>query len=77
MPSAFVLLNVGSGSEDDILKQLKTISAIKEVYVSYGVYDLIMKIQTGTMEELKETVSHKIRPIINVQSTLTLILVEE
>ena len=77
MPRAFVLVNVESGSEDSILKQLKTISAVKEAYVSYGVYDLIIKVKADTMDELKETVSHKIRSIAKVRSTLTLIMMDE
>jgi len=77
MPSAFVLLNVEGGSEDSVLKQVKNIGAVKEAYVSYGVYDLLIKIKTNTMEELKETVTHKIRSISQVRSTLTLMTVEE
>jgi DNA-binding Lrp family transcriptional regulator len=77
MPRAYVLLNVESGSEDAALKQLKEISIVEEAYVSYGVYDLIVKVKSDTMEEMKETISHKIRNIKQVRSTLTLIMVEE
>jgi DNA-binding Lrp family transcriptional regulator len=77
MPRAYVLLNVESGSEDAVLKQLRDISIVEEAYVSYGVYDLIVKVHSETMEEMKETISHKIRSINQVRSTLTLIMVEE
>jgi len=77
MPRAFVLFNVETGSEDSVLKQLKSISNVEEAYVSYGVYDLIIRIKAQTMEELKDTVSHKIRVINQVRSTLTLIMIEE
>jgi len=77
MPRAFVLLNVESGSEDIVLKQLKNIGAVREAYVSYGVYDLITKIKTDTLDELKEIVTHKIRSINQVRSTLTLMMMEE
>lgn len=77
MPNAFVLFNVESGSEDEVLKQLKNISAVKEAYVSYGVYDLITKVTTDTMSELKEIVNHKLRKISQVRSTLTLMMMEE
>ena len=77
MPRAFVLLNVEAGSEDEVLKQVKALGFVEEVYVSYGVYDLLIKIKTNTMEELKETVTHKIRSISQVRSTLTLMTVEE
>ena len=77
MPSAFVLINVEPGAEDTVLKQLRKISTVKEAYVSYGVYDLIIKITAENMETLKDTVTHKIRAIDLVRSTLTLILTEE
>lgn len=77
MPQAYVLFNVESGSEDNILKQLANINNVQESYVSYGVYDLIIRIKADTMEELKNVVSHKIRTINQVRSTLTLIIMEE
>ena len=77
MPRAFILLNVESGSEDTVLKQLKSLEAVKEAYVSYGVYDLIIRIKADTMEELKDSVTNKIRTISKIRSTLTLIVTDE
>ena len=76
MQRAYVLLNVETGSEDNVLKQLKSLGVVEEAYVSYGVYDLIIKIKADTMEELKEVVTRKIRTTNQVQSTLTLIMTE-
>jgi DNA-binding Lrp family transcriptional regulator len=77
MPRAYVLLNAASGAEDQVLKDLQKIESVQEVFVSYGVYDLVAKVKTDSMEQLKELVSHRLRRISNVRSTLTLILVEE
>ncbi|MCL1977830.1 MAG: Lrp/AsnC ligand binding domain-containing protein [Candidatus Bathyarchaeota archaeon] len=77
MPRAYVLLNVESGAEEPVLKQLREINIVEEAYVSYGVYDLIVKVHSNTMDEMKEAISHKIRNIKQVRSTLTLIMVEE
>ncbi len=77
MPQAYVLFNVESGSEDIVLKKLRSLSNVQESYVSYGVYDLIVRIKADTMEELKDSVTHKIRTINQVRSTLTLIMMEE
>jgi DNA-binding Lrp family transcriptional regulator len=77
MPRAFVLLNVETGSEDNVLKQIRKIGVVEEAYVSYGVYDVILKVKADTMEELKEAVTHKIRTVNQVKSTVTLILMEE
>ena len=77
MPRAYVLFSVGSGAEDKVLNDLRRISGVQEVNVSYGVYDLIARIKTDSMEQLKELVSQRLRRIAQVRSTLTLILVEE
>ncbi len=77
MPSAYVLFNVESGAEDSVLRQLRSLSNVEEAYVSYGVYDLVIRIKASTMEELKDLVTHRIRVIKQVRSTLTLILMEE
>jgi len=77
MPSALVLLNVEAGSEETVLEQLRKTSSVKEAYSSYGVYDLIIKIKADTLEELKDTVTLKIRAIDLVRATLTLMVAEE
>jgi DNA-binding Lrp family transcriptional regulator len=77
MPRAFVLINVESGSEDEVLRELKAIHGVEEAYFSYGVYDIITKIRADTMEKLKELVTHQVRTLNKVRSTLTLIMMEE
>jgi DNA-binding Lrp family transcriptional regulator len=77
MTDAYVLVNVQGGAEDNVLKQIRTIRGAAEAYVSYGVYDLIVKVQADNMQELKDVVTHKIRQIKGVQSTLTLLMTEE
>jgi DNA-binding Lrp family transcriptional regulator len=77
MPKAYVLINVESGFEDDVLRELKTVEGVDEAYFSYGVYDIITKVKAETMELLKEMVTKRIRALPKVRSTLTLILMEE
>jgi DNA-binding Lrp family transcriptional regulator len=77
MPQAFVLVNVESGSEEEVVSELKKINGVVEAYFSYGVYDIIAKVKAESMEKLKEMVTHKIRTLIKVRSTLTLIMMEE
>ena len=77
MPKAFVLINVESGSEEEVLEQIKKSEGIEEAYYSYGVYDIVAKIKADSMEKLREAVSQKMRTISKVRSTLTLIMMEE
>ena len=77
MPRAFILVNVESGSEDEVFRQVKTMKFVEEAFVSYGVYDLILKVKADTMTELKDDVTKKIRQIRQVRSSLTLIMTDE
>ena len=76
MPAAFVLINAEIGSEDEVLKELRGMDHIKEAYVVYGVYDIVAKVESETMDKLKEIVTWKVRRLDKVRSTLTMIVVE-
>jgi len=41
MPIAFLLINVDRGSESEVLGALKKIDAVEEVYMIYGVHDVV------------------------------------
>jgi DNA-binding Lrp family transcriptional regulator len=76
MPVAFVLINSEAGAEKQILNELKRMKEVKEAYVVYGTYDVIVKIEAETMEKLKEIITWKTRRLDNVISTLTMIVME-
>jgi DNA-binding Lrp family transcriptional regulator len=73
---AYVLINSEVGKEPELLKELKTIDGIKEVFSVYGVYDIIVKVEEETVNKLKENVIAKIRQLNYVKSTLTMIVME-
>ncbi len=75
MAKAFVLINAEIGAEDEVLKELKGMAEVKEAHVVYGVYDIIIRIEADTMDELKNIVTSKIRRLDKVRSTLTMIVV--
>jgi DNA-binding Lrp family transcriptional regulator len=75
LATAFVLINAEIGAEAEVLKELKNISEIKEAHMVYGVYDIIARVETDTMQELKDVISWKIRRLDKVRSTLTMIVV--
>jgi DNA-binding Lrp family transcriptional regulator len=70
-------MNVESGAEDQVLRELKRTEGVEEAYFSYGLYDIIIRIKADSMEKLKDMVSHKVRGVNKVRSTLTLIMIEE
>jgi len=75
LATAFVLINAEIGAENEVLKDLKAIQEVKEAHMVYGVYDIIARVETETMQDLKDTISWKIRRLDKVRSTLTMIVV--
>ena len=76
MATAYVLINCELGSEESIIKQLKSLSGIVEVHGTFGAYDILGKIESSTVEDLRETITWKIRKIEQIRSTLTLMGIE-
>ncbi len=76
MASAYVLINTEIGGEESVIGQLKAMDVVEEVSVVYGVYDIVAKITSDTMESLKEIISTKIRHLNKVRSTMTMIAAE-
>lgn len=82
MPTAYVLLNSDLGSDESIIKEVKQIledeGGIKyEVQGVYGVYDIVLKLSSDNSENLRAIITNKIRRISKVQSTLTMMVIEE
>ena len=75
MATAFVLINVEIGAEEEVLGDLGPIPEVREAHLVYGVYDIIAIVETPTMQELKDAISFKVRGLDKVHSTLTMIVV--
>ena len=76
MATAYVLINCDLGSEEQIIEELKHISDVKEVHGTFGVYDILAKVESANVETLRETIMWKIRKIDKVRSTVTLLGIE-
>ena len=69
-------LTVSFGSEEAIISQLKNLEGVIEVHGTFGAYDILAKIESSTVEALRETITWKIRKIEKIRSTLTLMGIE-
>ena len=76
MAEAYILINCEIGSEEDVITGLKSIDGIKEVHGTFGAYDILAKIESAQVEDLRETITWKIRKIDKIRSTLTLMGIE-
>ena len=72
MEALYILINCDLGSEVDIISELMKIPEIKEVRGTYGVYDIFVKLQGDSSATLENIITHKIRRISKIRSTVTL-----
>jgi DNA-binding Lrp family transcriptional regulator len=54
---------------------LKGIEEVKEAHLVYGIYDIIARMETDSMRELKDVIAWKLRRLEKVRSTLTMIVI--
>ena len=72
METLYILINCDLGSEVDIINEFMKIPEVKEVRGTYGVYDIFVKLQGDTRETLEDIITHKIRRMSKIRSTVTL-----
>ena len=76
MAEAYILINCEIGSEEQVITALKNIDSVKEVHGTFGAYDILAKIESPQVEDLRETITWKIRKIDKIRSTSTLMGIE-
>jgi len=76
MAEAYVLVNCDLGTEEEIISGFKQIEQVKEVHGTFGAYDIIVKVQAESADQLREAITCKIRKMNKIRSTLTLTVVE-
>ena len=71
------MFQIESGFEDQVLTEVKKVEGVEEAYISYGVYDLSVKVRADTMDALRGLISNQLRQISKVRSTISLLLIEK
>ena len=77
MPIAYVLISCELGSEKVIVDELKSIEGVKEVQPTYGIYDVIAKVEVQDEHKLREVITFKIRKMNQVRATITLLKIKD
>ena len=72
MGIGYVLLSCDLGSEKALIDELSTIEEVKEVQGTYGVYDILVKVEAQD-HKLREIITYKIRKMNHVRTTITLL----
>jgi len=69
---AYVILVVEVGKEYEVLKKLLELPSVTEAHVVYGEFDVIVRLEVGSLKELEDSVM-RIRRIPGVLRSSTLI----
>jgi len=77
MPTAFLFINTEPASMPEVLKKVKAVEGVEEAEMVYGVFDIVAKVTTVTMDQLKQIITYKIRRINDVMATQTLLVVRQ
>ena len=86
MPIAYVLINSDLGTDVTIITKIKEILKASdtggsltdwEIQGVYGVFDIILKLKSTDSDALRSIITNKIRKINNIQSTLTMTVIEK
>jgi DNA-binding Lrp family transcriptional regulator len=71
---AFVLLNVDYKQQQSIIETAKKIPVVKEVKTVYGIYDVLIILESSDMQDIKTAIDvnlHKIEGINNITSLIS------
>ena len=72
MEIAFVLVKSEMAHEMDVMNDILRIDKVKEVKGTFGLYDIFVKIEANTINEIEDVITKQIRKVDHVLSTTTL-----
>jgi DNA-binding Lrp family transcriptional regulator len=73
MITSYTLARVLPSKDRDVFKKVKTFKEVKEVILTYGEYDLIISVESNSLEDLDHFIFNKLRTTEGVIATTTLL----
>ncbi len=73
MITSYTLARVLPAKDKDVYKKVKTFTEVKDVILTYGEYDLIMKVESNSIDDLDNFIFNKLRTTDGVIATTTLL----
>ena len=77
MIEACILLRIKPGMDRSVYQAAKKLKQVKELETVYGEYDLLLKIQVDTMDDLDAFIFDSAGTIQGVEKTTTLIVIKQ
>jgi DNA-binding Lrp family transcriptional regulator len=74
MVSAVMLVNTDIDSQEAVAEGLRRVDGVVEAHELYGVYDLLLKVNAQSLDDLRDLAKHRIKRVSGVTSALTLMI---
>jgi len=74
---AYIMINVNTGKEDEVCKELVKFKEVENAATIYGEYDAVIKVKTNDMNHLDRFILEKLREISNIFLTATMLIANE
>ena len=72
METVFVMIVCDADHGSEAVRRIQKMAAVQEVMPTFGAYDLLVRIDAGTVEGIEHAVSREIRRMPGIISTCTL-----
>ena len=74
---AYIMMKMQVGMDDQVIAEIKGLKQIQEANATYGAYDLVIKVNFKTIEDLDRFIFEKIRRIKGVTETSSMIVAKQ
>jgi len=74
---AYIMINVKTGTEDEVCEELVRFEEVEEAATVYGEYDAVAKVRAKDMKQLDHFIIEKLRGIPNIFLTATMLIAKE
>jgi DNA-binding Lrp family transcriptional regulator len=72
---AYIFVHTDAGRAIEVMLEARKIDKVKEAHVITGVYDVIIKVEAESIEDLENIIIKKIHEIKGVRGTVTSLII--
>ncbi len=73
MVTSYTLIRVLPVKDKEVYNRVKNFPEVKDIIMTYGEYDLVIKVESSSLDNLDSFIFNKLRTIEGVSATTTLL----
>jgi len=73
---AYVLINCDLDHRSEVIKEISQLTGILELVELDAAYDILIKLELETVDELKETIKRHLGNVPHIRNTIVLVAIE-